>query len=339
MLVGLVAALAGAGLTVTAACALAGLPRSSFYRLSRGYRHYTPAADPVPHRDRAQPAALSAAERDAILAELVREEHADLSVGQVYWRAFDAGRVRCSPRTFYRVAEAEGLVGDRRATRRPGTARPVPRVPATRPGELWSWDATELRGPGRERYQLALVLDVHSRYPVAWAVARAADARMAVEMFTAAITRHGAPAVVHADNGAAMRSRDLVAALARAGAATSYSRPRVSDDNPFSESMFKTLKYDLACPARFDSITHAQHWTTTFLGTYATEHRHSGLGWHTPADVYHGTAANVRAKRQQQLDQYHAEHPERFHRPPQAPALPGPTGINTKKTPNLSQTG
>lgn len=340
VLIDTVRALAGGavGLTVAAACALTGLARSTFYRIDRGYRHYQPVTEPIAQQQRHQPAALTDAEREQILEVLTREEYTDLSVVQTYWRAFDAGLVACSQRSFYRVAGTAGLVGDRRAVRSgTGTRRQKPVVPAAAPGDLWSWDVTELRGPReQDRYQLYLVIDVFSRYPVAWRIEYTQDQQLAVRMFTTAIGIHGAPAVVHADNGGPMRSRALIDALEASRVVTSYSRPRVSDDNPFSESLFKTIKYDLNCPERFDSIDHARDWSREFLHRYATEHRHSGLGYHTPADAFTGTAADTQNQRQTALDQYWTEHPERFRRRPTAPALPKPTGINT---PKLSQTG
>jgi putative transposase len=326
------------GLAVTAACALVGMARSSYYRSTRGYRHYQPVPAPIPHRERAQPAALSAEEHATIIEVLTRPENADLSVVQTYWRAFDAAMVSCSQRTFYRVAAEANMVGDRRRRRRGPTAvsRRKPVVEATGVGQLWSWDITELRGPrNQDRYRLYLVIDVFSRYPVGWRVEYSETTTQAVAMFTAAITEHGTPAVVHADNGAAMRAHLLIATLHDHGVLTSYSRPRVSDDNPFSESLFKTIKYDLTCPERFDNIDHARAWTHQFLHRYGTEHRHSGLGYHTPEAVHTDTARHIQHQRQQHLDQYWAAHPERFRRRPTPPKLPQTTGINTHP---LSQT-
>lgn len=329
--------LAGAGMALTRACALVGLARASYYRRVRGYRHYRPVAVPVPHGDRAQPAALSQAERDQVLDVLTDPDYEDLSVVASYWEAFDAGRLACSQRTFYRIAKANGLVGDRRRVRRPGTGgRPAPAVAAAQVGDLWSWDVTELAGPGRQRYQLYLAIDVFSRYPVAWRIEHDQCRLKAVEMFTTAIAVHGAPRTLHADNGSIQRAGDTIEALTQRGVLTSFSRPRVSDDNPFSESLFKTIKYDQSCPKRFQNIEHARTWTTAFLHRYATAHRHSALGRHTPQQVHDGTAAQVQAARQARLDAYWQAHPERFRARPQAPALPEPTGINTHL---LSQAG
>ena len=344
-MIGTVNALTGqAAVATDRACALVGVARSTYYRLSRGYRHYRPVTAPILHIDRVQPAALTQAERDQIIEVLTHADDEgagvgeDLSVQQIYWRTFDAGLIGCSQRTFYRVAATQRLVGDRRRGghgRHGSHGRKPPAVAAARPNQLWSWDATELAGPGRERYKLMLVIDVYSRFPIGWKIEYGEAVPHAVELFATAIGRHGVPSVIHADNGAVMRSTDLVNHLHDHAIVTSYSRPRVSDDNPFSESMFKTLKYDLNCPDQFDSIDHARAWTHTFLARYAAHHRHSGLAHYTPAAVYHGTVEADQARRQAHLDHYWRSHPERFHRPPKAPTITT-TGINTHL---LSQQG
>jgi transposase InsO family protein len=321
------------------ACALVGLARATYYRLIRGYRHYRPVEVPVPQQDRPQPAALDEVERAEVVEVLTSEEHAEKSVVQAYWAAFDAGQVACSQRTFYRIAKAERLVGDRRPVRGATGSRSrrhAPAVATAAVGDLWSWDVTELSGPGKERYFLYLILDVFSRYPVGWCIQTTQITPLAIELFTDAIAAHGIPGTVHADNGSIQRAHDLVTALHEQDVVTSYSRPRVSDDNPFSESLFKTVKYDPACPERFDSLVHAREWTAAFMHRYTTEHRHSALGRHTPAQVHYGTAAAVQQDRQRKLDAYWVAYPERFRRRPRAPQLPQPTGINTHL---LSQAG
>jgi len=273
-------------------------------------------------------------ERAAVIAELTEEDHAELSVVQTYWRAFDAGRVAMSLSSFYRVARAEGLVGDRRrgghGSGLKGSGRAKPVVAATGVNQLWSWDISELPGPGRRRFHLFLAIDVFSRYPVAWRVETTTSRGHAVDMFTHAFAQHGLPATLHSDNGAAMRSHDLADLLADTVTA-SFSRPHVSDDNPFSEALFKTIKYDLAMPDHFDDLEHARHWINAYLDGYARNHRHSGIGHYTPEQVFTGQAARAQAARQAHLDAYHQAHPERFRKPPKAPALPAPTGINLSK--------
>ncbi|MCI1748041.1 MAG: IS3 family transposase [Acidipropionibacterium sp.] len=329
-------------MTVTKACALTGMARSTYYRISRGYQSYRPAAHPIAQADRDQPAALSQEEREQVIAVLSDPAFEEHSVCQSYWRAFDRGLVACSMSTFYRIAAVQGLSGDRRRGRHSGQSpRRTPRVAASGVGQLWSWDITDLKGPDRQVYKLYLVIDVFPRYPVAWRVETGEDHQLAIEMFTTAFTRYGAPAVLHADNGAVMRCHDLLDALAEQEVTASFSRPRVCDDNPFSESLFKTLKYDLDCPERFDSLDAARAWVGAYLEGYATEHRHSGIGWHTPASVFDGTCQRQQAWRQDRLDRCYRQHPERFRRPPRAPRIPTHVGINQKKntTTDLSQTG
>lgn len=347
VLIETVTALFAEGAKIVRSCVLVGLARSTYYRITRDYQHYVPVAEPIPQSDRVQPAALTQVERGNILDVLCLNQYASLSVGQVFWRAFDRALVACSARTFYRVADAEGMVGDRRKARSGGgtgpSSRRKPRVYACRPGQMWSWDVTEFRGPNRQdRYMLYLVIDVFSRFPVAWRIEYGTTDELAVEMFAEAITKYGAPEVVHSDNGATMRSHALVDALVAQGVVMSYSRPRVSEDNPFSEALFKTIKYDVHCPDRFTSIEHARGWTGRYLSEYATEHRHSGVNWYTPAAVFDGTVVEVQAERQAMLDADFAVHPERYRQRPSAPALPGPTGINVKPVmheADLSQAG
>lgn len=338
VLIALVGELVAADVGVGNGCELVGIPRSTYYRIAHDYNHYRPVTNPTPHKNRHQPAALTAPERTTVVSVLEEDEYADLSVVQTYWRAFDSEKVDCSERTFYRIAASQGLVGDRRRSKLGGLVqhRSKPIVHAGDVGELWSWDVTELRGPRtQDRYRLYLAIDVFSRYPVGWRIEYNESSDLAVEMFARAVEQFGAPRGVHADNGAVMRSDALVTSLVEKNIVPTYSRPRVSDDNPFSESLFKTIKYDLNCPHHFVDIDHARTWTTEFLHRYATEHRHSGLGRHTPHEVHTGIAADTQHRRQRALDRAYVNHPERYRSRPTAPELPGPTGINT----NLSQTG
>lgn len=323
--------------TVAVACDRVGMPSSTYYRLDRGYQHYTPVADPVPQRDRVQPAALTAAETARIERWLLDPELAELSVQQVYWRMVDASPDWvCSQRTFYRYATQLDLVGDRRDQRiRP--ARPIPVLEATQPGIAWSWDATELKGgpTGRERYKLIVAIDIFSRFPVGWRIETTEYHEFAIDMFAAAFAAHGVPQVVHADNGSVMRCHELRGCLATAGAAQSFSRVRVSNDNPYSESFFKTIKYDYDFPGRFDNIDHARDWAAAFFEHYAHQHHHSGLAFHTPANVHDGTWTTVQAQRDAKKARYQAEHPDRFHGTPAKPMTVGPAGINNNTNKHL----
>lgn len=334
-----------AGMPVVRACALLDLPRSTYYRIAHDYTVYTPVTTVTPHAQRHQPNRLSQVEQQSVIDALSRDELQDESVAQTYWECFDDGTLTMSLRTFYRYADTFGLVGDRRR-RRPSHSdrRAGPRGPvatARAPGDVWSWDVTELVGSGRRRFKLYLVIDVFSRYPVAWRIEHREDKDLAVDMFVEAIARHGAPRAVHADNGGIMRSEVLLDELDKHQISATFSRPRVSDDNPFSESLFRTIKYDLSCPERFDDIDHARAWTCEFLTTYATKRRHSRMGWYTPEDLLTGHAEQVRAARQARLDELRAANPGRFTRPPTAPAIPQSVGARptTNNNHNLSQAG
>lgn len=318
------------GWSTARACRATGFPRSTFY-----HRRQAGPADPARRSrvDSPQPAALSEAERATIVEVLTSPAHAEQSVCQTYWASLDAGLIGCSQSTFYRVARAEDLVGDRRRGRHGttrGTGRPAPTATANGVNDLWSWDISSLRGPGQQRFQLMLVIDVYSRYPVGWQIVAAATRAEACTLFAEVFAVHGTPATLHSDNGAQMRSAELTELLGDT-VRSSFSRPRVSDDNPFSEALFKTIKYDLQMPERFTDIDHAREWMTEFLDRYATEHHHVGLHRYTPHQVFTGTIDQARAQRQHTLDTYYQAHPERFRKRPQAAPPPPPTGINLSK--------
>lgn len=329
-----VAVLVGHRWPVAAACRLVGVPRSTWYwRAKLPEQPGQVRAESRSRKDAPQPHALTTAEVEAVLAVLADPALVDLSVSQAYWVAFDAGRLACSQSTFYRIARGEGLVGDRRPIRARtagAAARAKPVAAAAAVHDLWSWDISELKGPGRVRYQLYLAVDVYSRYPIAWRIEDRATREYAVEMFTDAFTRHRPPRVLHSDNGTQMRSHAMADLLGETVTA-SFSRPHVSDDNPFSEALFKTIKYTPGMPEHFDDIEHARAWMADFLTGYARGHHHVGLNRYTPEQVFTGTAGHVQAQRQARLDQLYSAHPGRYRRPPQAPAIPAATGINLSK--------
>ena len=204
---------------------------------------------------------------------------------------------------------------------------------AAAPNIVWSWDITKLKGPRRgEYYDLYLVLDIFSRYVVAWCVAPSESGELAKELIANAVARHQVPPgqlTVHADRGSSMTSNPVVELLAFLGIGRSHSRPHVSNDNPYSESQFKTIKYSPAFPERFGSIHDARAFCDRFLRRYNDDHRHSGIAYHTPASVHFGTAAEVRARRSTTLETAYAAHPARFrHRRPEPPRLPDVAWIN-----------
>lgn len=306
------------------ACRLLGRSRAGHYR---SLRAPAPAVERGP---RPAPCnALTAAERSHVLAVLTCDRFVDKSVAQVWATLLDEGTYLCSMSTMYRILRANDAAGERRsqATHPPRT---IPELLATKPGQVWTWDITKLRGPTRGvYYDLYVVLDIFSRYVVAWTIAAREDAMIATEMLEQAMGMHGVPDVVHADRGTSMTSKPVAQLLVDLGVTRSHSRPRVSNDNPYSEAAFKTLKYAPVFPEAFGSLADARAFGEAFFGHYNHEHRHSGIGLHTPASVHYGTARHVRALRQQTLDAAYQAHPERFgHRRPQPPKLPTEACIN-----------
>lgn len=312
-------------LGVVAACALVGLSRATHHR----------AVNPKPpmqgprEAPRTHPAALDQGERAAVLAMLDSDEYGNVSVAQVYARELDQGRYWCSPRTMYRILADAGQSGERRR-QQVHPPRVIPELVAHQPGEVWSWDITKLRGPGKGCwYHAYVILDIFSRYVVGWRIENVEDGTLAADLVEQIVAETGhRPGWLHADGGAAMTSKPLASLLSDLDITRSRSRPHTSNDNPYSEAQFKTMKYQPDYPDRFDSIGHARAWMDGFITSYNHEHYHSGIGYYTPASVHHGTADAVRQLRQATLDTAYAEHPERFTRRPIATKLPTIAHIN-----------
>jgi len=271
-----------------------------------------------------------------VLAVLHEPRFVDLAPGQVYAQLLDEGRYLCSPRTMYRVLSACQEVRERRDQLR-HPAYTAPQLLATRPNEVWSWDITKLLGPAKWTYfHLYVILDVFSRYVVGWMVAHRESAQLAQKLIAATCARQGiAPGdlTLHADRGSSMTSKPVALLLADLGVTKTHSRPHVSNDNPFSEAQFKTLKYRPDFPERFAAIEAARAHGQVFFPWYNTVHRHSGIGLLTPHDVHYGLAEQRVAARAAILTAAHAAHPERFvagH--PRPPARPTAVWINPPPT-------
>ena len=330
--------------SVATACALLGRSRASHYRARKEAERraglpFGPEPAPVrPARPR-PPNALSDAERDRVLGVLTEARFADRAVAQTWAVLLDEGTYLCSMSTMHRILREHDLAGERRrqATHPP---RKKPELLATKPGQVWSWDITKLRGPTRGvYYDLYVVIDIYSRYIVAWTVAAREDSEIAKTMLEEAMGVHGIPDAVHADRGTSMTSKPVAQLLLDLGVDRSHSRPHVSNDNPYSEAAFKTLKYAPVFPTNFGSLPDARAFCEAFFVYYNHEHRHSGIGLHTPASVHHGTATQVRAQRQVTLDAAYAANPERFTRSrPEAPKLPAAAWINQPSREALIQT-
>ncbi len=292
-----------------------------------------------PQRPRAaSPLALSGPERTAILQLLHDPQYVDRSPRALFALLLDAGRYLASVSTFYRILRSAGETRPRRNERtHPPYTRPE--LLATAPPQLWSWDITKLKGPAKwVHLHLYVILDVFSRYVVGWMLAPRESAELAQALIAATCDKQAiAPGrlTLHADRGTSMRSKPVALLLADLGVTNSHSRPPVSDDNPYSESQFRTLKYPPEFPERFESEAHARAFCQGFFEWYNHHHHHSGIGFMTPAAMHSGCAPHLYEARQRVLAQAFAEHPERFKgRLPMPPPLPTAVGINLPaKTP------
>jgi putative transposase len=313
---------------VKGACLAVGESRSRHYR-----RHRKSPTPPSPERLRTpQLRALSEIERKEVRRVLNEDAHVDEAPATVYAKLLDEGLYLASVSTMYRILRSHDEVGDRRrhATH---PARVKPELVATRPNEVYSWDITKLHGPAKwTYYYLYVIIDIYSRYVPGWMLARAERAVLAETLMAETIEKQEiepGQLSIHADNGSAMIAKPVAFLLADLGVTKSHSRPHTSNDNPYSESHFRTLKYRPDFPRSFGSFEDAEAHCARFFDWYNNEHRHSGIGLHTPADVHYGRAEELRTKRAEVLAAAYAATPERFVRKlPQPPALPTVAWIN-----------
>lgn len=312
-------------LGVAATCAAFGVPRATYYR-NRALPYGPKQRRPSP------PRRLPDIERRRVLAVLHEARFADLAPAQVFATLLEEGQYLCSIRTMHRILEENAELRERRNHRRhPKYSKPE--LCATGPNELWSWDITKLRGPAKWTYfYLYVVLDVYSRYVVGWMVAHREGATLAKKLIAETYQREGVvpgQLTLHADRGSSMTSKPVALMLADLGVTKTHSRPHVSDDNPYSEAQFKTMKYRPEFPERFGSIEDARGFCRDFFDWYNHEHHHSGLALLTPADVHRGRVDQRVAERQAVLDRAFDKNPERFaHGRPIASRPPGDVWIN-----------
>jgi len=293
-----------------ALCQSIGLSRASLYRRRR------PAPVSTPRRPRApSPRALVPAERQAVLDTLHSARFVDQSPTEVHATLLEEQTYLCSPRTMYRVLAAADEVRERRAQAR-HPAYTKPELVATAPNQVWSWDITKLKGPiPYLYYSLYVILDLFSRYVVGWMVARQESAQLAERLIEQTCAKQGIgpqQLTIHADRGAPMRSKVVALLFSDLGIAASHSRPRVSNDNPFSEAQFRTVKYRPEFPDRFGALEHARAICHDLLVWYNDAHHHSGLRYLTPADVHYGRAPAILEVRHRTRLAAYAAHPERF---------------------------
>ena len=308
------------------ACQAVGRARATYYQHSR------PADPRPPGIRRRSPRALVSAEVSQVLELLHSDRFIDMAPAEVYATLLDEGKYLASVSSMYRILRSVGEVHERR---RQAThpARVKPELVAQRPNQVWSWDITKLHGPAKwTYYHLYVIIDIYSRQVVGWMVASRESSVLAERLLAETIRRHGVDPdqlTIHADNGSSMASKPVALLLADLGVTKSHSRPHVSNDNPYSEAQFKTLKYRPDFPRQFGSLEDARSFCQQFFAWYNGVHRHSGIGFHTPADVHYGRALGRRTFRAQVLATAYAAHPNRFVRkPPEPPRLPGAAWIN-----------
>jgi putative transposase len=312
----------------TAALATVGADRATWYRKHR--------QSPPPQRPERvatpQPRALTLVERKEIKRTLESDEFVDEAPATVYAKLLDQGTYLASVSTMYRVLHEHDEVRERR---RQAThpAHKKPELIAAGANSVWSWDITKLHGPEKwTYYYLYVILDIYSRYAVGWMLARAERAELSKKLIGESIAKQGVTKdqlTIHSDRGSPMIAKGVAHLLADLGVTKSLSRPHVSNDNPFSESQFRTFKYRPDFPDRFGSFEDAQAHCARFFTWYNDDHRHSGIGLHTPADLHYGRAEAIREQRGVVLLDAYAEHPERFVRKiPTPPALPAVAWIN-----------
>jgi len=319
------------GIDRRTACEALGVARSSAYRAkARGEQPEVALEPRAP-----SPRALVPEERVIVVETLTSERFVDAAPRQVWAQLLDEGVYLCSVSTMYRVLQAESGSRERRdQLRHPVYAKPE--LLAREPNQVWSWDITKLLGPAKWTYfYLYVILDIFSRFVVGWLLAERESARLAERLIEETLAKQGiepGQLTLHADRGSSMKSGLVAQMLADLGVTKTHSRPYVSDDNPFSEAQFKTMKYRPEFPSRFGSIQDAHAFCREFFVWYNTQHCHSGIGLHTPEAVHYGLAADRNEQRAKVLLQAQAAHPERFVRKaPEPPALPTAVWINPPK--------
>jgi putative transposase len=310
------------------ACRALGVPRATLYR--RMLPATLRRVRPTPAR------ALCAAERQVVLDHLHSERFSDKAPAEVYGSLIDEGTYLCSIRTMHRILAENGELKERRnQLRHPQYKKPE--LLATGPNQVWSWDITKLLGPVKWTYfHLYVILDIFSRNVVGWMVAERETAELAKRLIAETCAKQGiepGTLTIHADRGTSMTSKPVALMMADLGVTKTHSRPHVSDDNPYSESQFKTLKYRPEFPDRFGSIEDARAFCQRFFPWYNHDHHHSGIALLTPDMLHYGMASQIIEQRQNVLDQAYARNPERFtHARPRHPRQPTAAWINPPTT-------
>lgn len=327
-------------LPVRRVCAALGLPRATYYRSQAAPNSILPSPPKAENRRHAR--ALTTEQKRAVLDALHSDRFVDMAPAAVYTTLLDEGRYMASIRTMYRILKENGEVRERR---RQAThpKRHAPRLVATGPNQVWTWDITHLLTTAKGvSIKLYVCIDLFSRYVVGWYLSLSESAAEAEHFFSTLARRERIDTgrlILHSDNGSPMRGQPLADKLESLGIARSHSRPRTSNDNPFSESQFKTMKYRPTYPKRFEDEHQARLWCREFFAWYNNEHRHEGLAMLTPADVHHGRTEIRLAQRREALAAAYAAHPERFVKgAPRPKEPPREVAINPAPKPPRSDT-
>ena len=319
-----------------AACEAFSVPRATFYRYQSRKTRFVDAIKKRP----TPPLALEPDERQRVIDILHSDRFLDDTPYQVYATLLDEGQYHCSIRTMYRILTSEhGCVKERRRhVQRPNYVKPE--LLATEPNQVWSWDITKLKGPAKWTYfYLYVIMDIFSRYVVGWMIAQSELGALAKRLIEDTCEKqHIEPdqLIIHSDRGPSMKSKPVALLLSDLGVTKSHNRPHVSNDNPYSEAQFKTIKYCPKFPGRFGSIQDARSFCQPFFSWYNKEHRHSGIGLMTPEQVHYGLAQKIYEDRSQVLLDAYEKSPQRFKgKVPKPHALPKAAWINKPNTDEL----
>ena len=335
-----IAAAAQETLPARAICSALGLARATYYRTNA--QAFSPKRPPKAFEDRQHPRALSSSEKHSVREALHGERFMDLAPAQVYAQLLDEGRYLCSIRTMYRILRENGESRERRALAT-HPRRKAPELCATAPNQVWTWDITHLRTHVKgASIKLYVCMDLYSRFVVGWYLSPSESTAEASHFLKTLAQRENIEAselIIHADNGGPMRGRALADLLESLGIERSHSRPRTSNDNAFSESQFKTMKYRPTYPKYFETETDARTWCREFFAWYNNDHRHESLALLTPGDVYTGRVENKLAARNETLAAAFEMHPERFVKgAPTAKKPPTEVSLNQSIKPLVEST-
>ena len=309
------------------ACDAFGFARSTYYYLTR-----PEVKKDYIREQKISDCAYSSQEKQEILNVMNSKIYMDQTPYEIYASQLDQGNYLCSVRTMYRILAENNQVKERRNIKRSSNYQ-KPELLATEPNQVWSWDITKLKGPQKWTYfYLYVILDIYSRYVVGWMVAFRELATLATKLIEETCTRQNiipGQVTLHADRGSSMKSKPVAFLLSDLGVTKSHSRPYVSNDNPYSESQFKTMKYRPDFPDRFNSMSEAREFCRNFFNWYNTQHYHSGIGFLTPESVHYGFAEEILLKRKDVLLKAYEENPQRFrNRKPTVQNLPKSVWIN-----------